>query len=323
MRAAFVRELGGAERIEVGTLPVPRLGPTDVLVRMEASAVNHVDLLVRSGAYKTPIPFPFVIGRDLVGTVDATGDGASGFAPGDRVWTNSLGHAGRQGALSEVAAVGVDRLYHLPDGVDPVAAAPLLHTAATGYLGLVRHAALRPGEVIFVAGGGGGVGGAVVQLAAIMGATVITSASTRDAEWCRSLGADVVIDYSADDILERISTAAPDGVDVWWDNSGQNDFSTILPLMHQSGRVILLAGIAAQRVLPVGAVYTKDLSLRGFAISNASVTDLAECADVINRFVATGRLRARVGATYRLAEAAEAHHALETSSVKGRILILP
>ncbi|BCT74390.1 hypothetical protein SCMU_02320 [Sinomonas cyclohexanicum] len=158
MQAAFVRELGGTDRIEIGQLPVPEVGPTDVLVRMEASAVNHVDLFVRSGAYQTKTPFPFVIGRDLVGTVAAAGLGVVGFAPGDRVWTNSLGHAGRQGAFSEYAVVAEDRLYPLPDGVDPTAAAPVLHAAATAYMGLVREACLQPGETVFVAGGGGAVG---------------------------------------------------------------------------------------------------------------------------------------------------------------------
>ncbi|GAB3272675.1 hypothetical protein GCM10027449_09430 [Sinomonas notoginsengisoli] len=225
MQAAFVRELGGTEKIEVGQLPIPEAGPTDVLVRMEASAVNHVDLFVRSGSYKTGTPFPFVIGRDLVGTVERVGPGVVAFVPGDRVWTNSLGHAGRQGAFSEYAVVAEDRLYPLPDGVDPCAAAPVLHAAATAYLGLVREAHLQPGETVFVAGGGGAVGGAVIQLAKSMGARILTSASADDAEWCRSL-------------------------------------------------------------------------------------------------LATGRLTSRIGATFRLTEAAKAHEALESGGVRGRVLVL-
>ena len=96
MRAAFFGEPGPAEAIEVGELPVPVPGPTDVLVAVEVAVINPVDTLIRSGRWPTLMPLPFVTGRDLVGTVTAAGAG-SGFSPGDRVWSNSLGHAGRQG----------------------------------------------------------------------------------------------------------------------------------------------------------------------------------------------------------------------------------
>ena len=95
MRAAYITELGPAEAIRVGDLPVPVPGPTDVLVRVEVVVVNPVDILVRSGGYSTPTPFPFVVGRDLVGTAAEVGAGTVGFAAGDRVWCNSLGHGGR------------------------------------------------------------------------------------------------------------------------------------------------------------------------------------------------------------------------------------
>ncbi|MBL0707225.1 NADPH:quinone reductase [Sinomonas sp. JC656] len=323
MRAAFVRRLGGTENIEVGHLPVPEIGPTDALVRMEASTVNHVDLFVRSGAYRTATPFPFVIGRDLVGTVEQAGPGVVGFVPGDRVWTNSLGHAGRQGAFAEYAVVAEDRLYPLPTGVAPSAAAPVLHAAATAYLGLVREAELQLGETVYVAGGGGAVGGAAIQLAKAMGARVLTSASAADAGWCRSLGADVTLDYREPGLAGRIAEAAPDGIDVWWDTSGHHDFETTAPLLRLGARAILMAGMDAAPVLPVGDLYTRDAKLLGFAISNASVTDLARAARVINGLLAAGRLVSRIGATFRLADAAQAHEAMATGGVRGRVLVLP
>ena len=109
---------------------MPRPGPTDVLVRVEGAAVNPVAAFVRSGAFRTPITFPFVIGRDLAGTVAVAGPGAPGFAVGDRVWCNSLGHAGRQGAAAQYAVVATERLYHLPNGVDPLCAVAVAHPAA-------------------------------------------------------------------------------------------------------------------------------------------------------------------------------------------------
>ncbi|MBO0687799.1 MAG: alcohol dehydrogenase catalytic domain-containing protein, partial [Candidatus Dormibacteraeota bacterium] len=116
MRAAYVTELGPPENIQLGELAEPKLGALDVLVRTQALAVNFVDTLIRSGRYPTPKTFPFVIGRDLVGVVAATGDAVDGFRAGDGVWCNSLGHGGRQGSFAGYAAVPSERLYPLPAG---------------------------------------------------------------------------------------------------------------------------------------------------------------------------------------------------------------
>jgi NADPH:quinone reductase-like Zn-dependent oxidoreductase len=179
--AAYITARGSADHIQIGALPTPAVGPTDVIVRARSCAVNHVDTYVRSGAYPTPTPFPFVIGRDVVGTVAAVGSGVAGFAVGDDVWCNSLGHGGRQGSFATHVVVPVDRLYPLPAGVDPDGAVVAAHPGATAYLGLVREAGLVPGETVVVAGAGGGVGSAAVQLAAMSGARVLATASGDDA----------------------------------------------------------------------------------------------------------------------------------------------
>lgn len=325
MRAAFIQKTGGIDQIQVGELPVPRPGPTDILVRMEASEVNFVDLFVRSGAYRTHIPFPFIIGRDLVGTVVEIGSGVGQFSVGERVWCNSLGHAGRQGAWAEYAIVSEERLYPLPTGVDVEQAAAVLHAAATAHIGLVREAKLTVGETLFVEGGGGAVGSAVVQLASAMGVRVIASDSREASEWCRSCGADVVFDYHREDLYERVREVAPNGIDVWWDTSGRNDFTRCLPLLARGGRGVIMSGLKgmADPVLPVGALYTHDVTLHGFAISNATVTDLAAAATTINRLLSARRLKARVGATYHLADAAQAQLDLELHKVRGRIVLIP
>jgi D-arabinose 1-dehydrogenase-like Zn-dependent alcohol dehydrogenase len=200
MRAAYITELGPADAIRVGELPVPAIGPTDVLVRVEVVAVDPVDTMVRSGAYPTPTPFPFVVGRDLVGTVVVASPGAPGFAPGDRVWCNSLGHDGRQGSFAEYAPVPAERLYHLPAAVDPVAAVAVLHPAATAYLALFHHGALRPGETVYVGGAAGNVGTALTSLARLGGARVLAGARSEDAGWCRSAAAAEVVDYRDPDL---------------------------------------------------------------------------------------------------------------------------
>jgi NADPH:quinone reductase-like Zn-dependent oxidoreductase len=320
MTAAFITRLGPPEEIRFGTLPVPHPARDEVLVRTEALAANHVDTFVRSGAYRTERAFPFVVGRDLVGTVVSRG--RAGFEAGDRVWCNSMGHAGRQGSFAEYVAVPAERLYRLPDGVDPVEAVAVLHPAATAQLALQREARLRIGETLLVAGGAGAVGSALVQLAAASGARVITTARAEDAAWCRSCGAGTVLDYRDPALVERLREHAPCGIDVLCDTAGVHDLQATVPLLATGGRIIVLAGMRATPVLPVGALYVRDAAIRGFAISNASVADLARAARAIGYGLTRGILRPRISTRLPLAEAAEAHRLLERGH-RGRIVVLP
>ncbi|WP_084152042.1 NADPH:quinone reductase [Nocardioides halotolerans] len=264
MRAAFIRATGSVENIEVGMLPTPGPGPTDVLIRTEVCGVNHVDLFVRSGAYEKHTPFPFVIGRDLVGTVADVGTGVVDLRIGDRVWCNSLGHAGRQGSFSEYAVAPAERVYPLPRPVDPVTAVAVVHTAATAHVGLVRECGIQPDDVVFVEGASGGVGSAVVQIARSHGARVVATCSAADAESCRRDGADLVLDYASPDLGDRLRRAAPDGIDIWWDTSGQYRFELVLPSLKPRARAVVMAGLAVRSILPVGQLYPRDASLRGF-----------------------------------------------------------
>nr|WP_300047102.1 NADPH:quinone reductase [uncultured Nocardioides sp.] len=323
MVAAFVRKTGPASEIQVGNVPTPTVGPADVLIRMAATAVNHVDLFVRSGAYPTALPLPFVIGRDVVGTVKAVGTDVDPSMVGQRVWSNSLGHDGRQGTFSELVLAPGDRVYPLPGGVDPATAASVLHPAGTAYLGLVREAHLRSGETVLVAGAGGAVGSAVVQMACAAGARVVATAAPKDFEWCSTSGADVVLDYRDPDLATQIAISAPDGVDVWWDNSGRNDLAQALPLMRQGGRVVVMAGMGSMPQFRAGDLYTRDLRILGFAISNASVPDLAQAARVINDLLSDDRLRVRTGSVLDLSRAREAHELMEAGGHVGRVVVTP
>ncbi len=326
MTAAYITGPGPAETIRVGELPVPAPGPTDVLVRTTALVVNHVDTFVRAGSYPTPLPLPFIVGRDLAGVVATTGPGATGFQVGDAVWCNSLGHAGRQGSFAQFAVVPVERLYHLPAGVDPQAAVAVAHTAATAHLALFREARLRLGDTVVVGGAGGGVGSAAVQLAHAAGARVIATAAERDTNWCRSCGADLVLDYRDPQLPARIRDAAPYGVDVHLDTSGHHDLQATVPLLAPGGRIIVVAAATGQPTLPVQRFYTRDASLRGFVISNASTADLAIAARTINALLAEGRLPVRISTRLPLTEAAKAHRLLENpdpARPPGRILVLP
>ena len=237
------------------------------------------------------------------------------------MWCNSLGHAGRQGSFATYVVISTDRLYHLPDRVDSVDAVAAFHPGATAYLGLFQHAGIKPGQTIVVGGAGGGVGSAVVQLAATAGARILATASPMDVDWCLSCGAEQVFDYGDPDVEARIAAAAPDGVDVYWDTSGHHNFDAIIPVLAHGARIVLMAALDARPVLPVGAVYTRDISLHGFVISNASVSDLARAAPLINRLLAQGVLRIRVAEVMSLADAAQAHRMVESGQVKGRVVL--
>lgn len=319
MPAAYVDHLGPVEAIRVGELPVPHPGPGELLVAVEAAAVNPVDTFVRSGAFSTAVPLPLILGRDLVGTVVALGARTAGFAVGDRVWANSLGHGGRQGCSAAYAVVPAGRLYHLPEGVEPVTAVALAHPAATAWLGLHRHAQVQVGDVIFVGGGGGNVGDAVVRLACAAGLRVIASAAARDHDRVRAAGAEVVLDYRSPDLVEQLRAAAPSGLDVHWDTSGHHDLRAAVELSRRGGRVLLTAaGPHPEVALPVAAAYTKDVGLLGFVISNATGSDLAAAARAINTRLADGTLTRPRVEELPLSAAAQAHRRLEAGEVSGR-----
>ena len=196
MKAAFIRQTGSPENIIYGDLPAPTAGAGQVLVRVQAVAVNPIDTYIRSGLIPLKTPFPYIVGCDLAGVVVEIGPEANRFKPGNRVWGSNQGLLGRQGTFAELAAVEERWLYPVPPGVMDDQAAALALVGITAHLGLVRDARLQPGETLFVNGGTGGVGSTVVQMAKAIGARVITTAgSDEKAEACRPLGADLALNY--------------------------------------------------------------------------------------------------------------------------------
>ncbi len=322
MRAAYIESWGPPEAIRVGELPEPRPGPTDVLVDVRAVSVDPVDTFVRSGAWRTPVAFPFVIGRDLVGTVAEAGSGAPGFAPGDAVWSLSMGYAGRQGPASERAVVSAERLYHVPGGVDPLDLVAVAHPGVAAYLALFVHGRLRAGETVVVVGAGGNVGGALVAMAKDAGARVVAVASARDAAYCTEIGADHTVDYRASDVPARLAEACGDGADLYVDAAGRNDLEQAVGLLARRGRALVMAGMSTRPVLPSGPLYLMDRSVIGFAVSQADASELAAAAAHTGVLAATRRLRSRRRVDLPLEEAAEAHLRIEEGEGSGRRYVL-
>lgn len=319
-RAAYIDQRGPAESIRIGELPVPELGPDDVLVAVTAVSVNPVDTYVRSGRYDTPIPLPFIVGRDLVGTVAEIGSAVRGLAVGEPVWANSLGHAGRQGASTDLAVVAADRLYQLPDGVDPLVAVAVAHPAVTAYLGWFERARIRPGGTVFVGGGAGNVGIAAIELARTAGVRIIASCRPAHADRCLAAGAHAVVDYRDRELAGAITAAAPDGVDVFWDTSGTNDTDVAAAVLKPGGRMLVTAARAPITV-NLAPLYTRDVAIDGFVISRASAAEFAQAAGLINTLLAAGTLTTRITEQLPLAQAPQAHRLMENGAVDGRVLL--
>jgi NADPH2:quinone reductase len=318
MKAAYIDKPGPADTIVFGELPTPEPGEGEVLVKVGAVAVNPIDTYVRSGAVAFALPKPFVVGCDLAGTVEAVGPKASRFQPGDRVWGSNQGLMGRQGTFAEYAAVAERWLYPIPEGVAERDAAALALTSITAHLGLFREGWLQAGETLFVHGGSGGVGSCVVQMAKAVEARVLTTAGSEEkAELCRRLGADRVVNYKTEDVDAAIREFAPEGLDLWWETLREPNLERTIGHMGLGGRVILMAGRDARSTLPIGPFYTRDLSIHGFAMFNASPEEQRAAAEDINRWMSEGKLRPLIGRVLPLSEAAAAHQLQESNTLGG------
>ena len=330
MKAAFINQTGPPEVITFGDLPEPKLKRNQCLVKVAAVDVNPIDTYIRSGMIRADLSFPWILGRDLAGTVVETGPGVKRFKPGDRVWGSNQGSAGRPGTFAELAAVDERWLYPTPPGVGDKEAVALSLVGITAHLGLFRHGRLRAGEILFVNGGSGGVGSSVVQMAKLAGARVITTAGSEEkARICRELGADEVINYKTQDVDAAIKSFAPEGVELWWETLREPNFERVIALLAIRGRVIVMAGRDARPPLPVGPFYVKDCCLIGFAMFNASSREQAPAAADINRWMAEGKLKARIDRVLPLSQAAEAHRLQEQSTIHktgalaGKIVLKP
>jgi NADPH2:quinone reductase len=177
---------------------------------------------------------------------------------------------GRQGTFSEYAAVEEQWLYPTPAGVSDEHAAAIALVGITAHLGL-ENARLKKGEILFINGGSGGVGSAVVQIAKIMGARVITTAGNEDKiVRCRNFGADLAINYKSEDVDAAIRAFAQNGVNVWWETLREPNFDRAIGLLTQRGRMILMAGREARPQFPVGPFYVKCCTLDGFVVFMAT-----------------------------------------------------
>ncbi|MFB6948464.1 zinc-binding dehydrogenase [Streptomyces niveus] len=285
-------------------LPRPTPGPGQLLVRVEATSVNPLDLQTRRGDYRDEVALPAVIGNDVSGVVVGTGPGADDFRPGDEVWYLAPVFTG-QGTYAEFHVVDQSVVARKPAGLSHVEAAGLALVGMTAWEGLVERAGLRVGERVLVHGGAGGVGSVAVQLAGALGAEVVTTARARDHEFVTGLGADHAIDFSAGDYVPQVRALG--AVDVVLDTVGGDTLSRSPEILADRGRVVSIVDIAdPQNLLAawgVNATYH-------FVFVSPGRAKL----DALGRLVDQGKLRPVIGAVLPLADVAQAHTLLEGGS---------
>lgn len=331
MKAAYIETTGGPDVIRYGDLPTPDPQAGEVRVRVAAASVNPIDTYIRGGVVAANLPKPFIPGCDLAGTVEAVGPGVTRFKVGDRVWGSNQGLLGRQGTFAEFCVAGEQWLYPLPIGVKEADAAALALVGITAHLGLFWRTNLKAGETVFVNGGTGGVGACVVQMAKAVGAKVVTTVgSAAKAQRAADLGADVVLNYKTDDVVQGVKDATDGrGADVYFETLPPGDLDKTIDAMAPRGRIVVMAGRQARPVWPNGPFYVKGLSLFGFVMFAMTPDEQRACANDMNSWMASGALRAVIGQTFALKDAAAAHQLQEDNTLgkkgtlSGKIVVLP
>lgn len=316
MKAMILKSFGGPDSFELSEVPKPVPQAGQVLVRVHATSINPLDYQVRRGDYPDLVPLPAITGHDVSGVVEAIGPGVSAFAPGDEVWYTPQIFDG-QGSYAEYHVAAESIIARKPASLSHLEAASLSLVGGTVWEALTVRAVLRVGESILIHGGAGGVGHVAIQVAKAMGARVFTTVREANADFVRSLGADVVIDYTQEDYVEAIMReTAGHGVDVVFDTIGGDTLSRSADALAQLGRVVSIVDIAQPQNLV--QAWGKNASYH-FVFTRQNRGKLDELSALVER----GQLRPHVGAVYSLADIPLAHARLESANngLLGKIAI--
>lgn len=254
MKAYALTRYGSADNVAVVERPRPVAGDQDVLIEIHAASVNPLDSKIRHGDLKQILPYklPIVLGNDLAGTVVEVGRDVTRFAPGDTVFAKP--RQDRIGSFAQYLAVHEDDVAPKPATLDMVEAASLPLVALTAWQALIVKADLRPGQKVLIHAGSGGLGSIAIQLAKFLGATVATTTSSRNADWVRGLGADIVIDYRTEDFATKLS-----GYDLVLDTQGGETLEKSFTVLKPGGTVVSVAG-------PPDPVFAKEFGLNWLLI---------------------------------------------------------
>src|SRR5919202_2803920 len=317
MRAWRVHSLGDpADVLSLDEVEQPVPADGQLLVRVRAAGLNFPDVLMARGLYQERPPLPFVPGVELCGEVVGTGQRVLGSP------------AGGPGAFAEYAVMDAAAAFPVPDGMSDEQAASLYLTYQTGWVGLHRRAALQPGEWLLVHAGAGGVGSAAIQLGKAAGARVIaTAGGPRKTEVCRSLGADHVIDYTAQDFVPLVKElTGGHGADVVYDPVGGDVFDKSRKVIAFEGRLVVV-GFTSGRIpeAPANHVLVKNYSVVGLhwgAYRHHDPALFGMVHEELTRLYEEGYVDPLVSQVLPLDQAHKALHALTDRSTVGKIVLV-
>lgn len=340
MKSIRFHSFGGPEVLRFEEAPTPAAGPIDILLRIEAAALNHLDIWVRSGARQRNIPLPHIPGSDASGVVAEVGSAVNFLKQGDHVLISpgiSCGHCaacigGRDNMCSEYRVLGTmeDGTYAefvkipavnavpIPEGMDFVQAAAVPLVFLTAWHMLVTLAKLQAGETVLVQGAGSGVGSAALQIARLLGARVITTAgSDEKLEKAKELGADELINYRECDFEEEVRRVTlKEGVDVVFEHIGGEVFEKSIKVLKRGGRLVTCGATTEYSAnIDLRYVYSRHLAIFGSWMGTKK-----ELIDVL-KFFPENKLRPVVDSVFPLSEAAEAHRKMEERKQFGKIVL--
>jgi putative PIG3 family NAD(P)H quinone oxidoreductase len=324
MKAILLDGFGGPEVLKLGEAEAPPAGPGRVLIRVAATSVNRPDVSQRQGNYPPPPGESPILGLEAAGIVEALGPGVAGFARGERVLALLGG-----GGYAELAAAHAGHVLRIPPKVSFEEAACICETYITAYMNLFLNARLADGETVLLHGGGGGVTTAAMQIVKVLAprTRIIVTASPGKVQRVAELGADVVIDYKAEDFADAVLRATDKrGADVILDHIGGAYLAQNQKALAVNGRLALIGVMGGRKAeVDLGRMLVQRQSILGSVLRPRTVEQKTAIIreferDVLPHF-ATGKLAPLIHAVYPLARAADAHRAMDSSSHFGKLVL--
>jgi NADPH2:quinone reductase len=323
MRAMTITEFGSPDVLKLQDLPKPSPGPGQLLVEVHAAALNPVDTKIRKGMHGLK-NFPLIPGYDVSGVVTEVGAGVENFKPGDEVF--AAPSLALHGAHAEFVLLDARATAIKPESIDHATAAAYPLVTLTAWEALHEKARLHEGETVLIQAGAGGVGHIALQLAKLHGCRVLTTASSDSSiALCRQLGADVVINYKTENVVERVMQETDQrGCNVVFDTVGGDTFNQCLDCVGVLGRVVGIVLNQSDKIVP--ALFRKCASLHlefmgAKQINNIDVESQGEILATAAELIDAGQLKTHIYKTIALEDLPAAHAEQETGHVNGKIVI--
>lgn len=313
MQAVVLPKFGETELFELQDIERPSPGPGEVLVRVVASGTNPVDTKLRAGGSWAGLNPPVVLGYDAAGVVEEVGPGVTDFQAGDEVYYTPEIFNNQRGSYAEYNVAPASIMARKPANLSFAEAAAIPLAGGTAWEAVIRRLQLQPGETVLIQGGAGGVGSFAVQFARAAGGRVLATAGSDNQETLRELGADVALDYTKDDVVERVKEeTAGRGADAVFETAGENRVARSLPALRPFGRIATI--LPPQGDLT--ALYLNNMTLYGVFLTREGQR-LDEMRAVFER----GQARPLVDQVLPLEDVGKAHARLETGHGRGKVVL--